>query len=136
MLPLCTLIALQVAFLAHLCVWRLIGRASLSCLCMLSTALHVLSGDMRHRPAGVSPGRIKVWLLLLALPDITHSRLLVLGSALIPQLPDSSPKPELADAGHRHPQTHDWTWHYSSERLDPAPSTRTQAQVFPTRKPS
>lgn len=99
MLPLCTLIALQVAFLAHLCVWRLIGRASLSCLCLLSTALHVLSGDIRHRPAGVSPGRIKVWLLLLALPDITHSRLLVLGSALIPQLPESSPKPQLADAG-------------------------------------
>ena len=34
------------------------------------------------------------------------------------------------------PKTHYWARHYPSERQDPAPSTRKQAQVYPTREPS
>ena len=36
---------------------------------------------------------------------------------------------------HRHPKTHYWIFHYTSERTDPAPPTRTQTQAPTTRKP-
>ena len=41
-----------------------------------------------------------------------------------------------ATAKSRHPKTHYYTQHYPSERRDPAPSTRTQKQISPTRKSS
>lgn len=37
---------------------------------------------------------------------------------------------------HRHPKRHYWTQHCPPEKQDPAPSTRVQAHVLPTRKPS